>query len=163
MIAVVNKELYRYEIHSLLKAFYPKETVKVFIGEPDIRKYPEPAFLRAQFGEDHIEMTLDPAGAPDAALKSGITLSRQAPEGILFNEKSPALKTAAKHLLYELLSEFTGEKLPWGELIGIRPTKIAMSVESPTIRRAATAAPAAICTTALSALGIRRSRSICSR
>ena len=127
MIAVVNKELYRYEIHSLLKAFYPKETVKVFIGEPDIRKYPEPAFLRAQFGEDHIEMTLDPAGAPDAALKSGITLSRQAPEGILFNEKSPALKTAAKHLLYELLSEFTGEKLPWGELIGIRPTKIAMN------------------------------------
>ena len=47
MIAVENIELYRYEIHSLLKAFYPQETVKVFVGEPDLRKYPEPAFLRA--------------------------------------------------------------------------------------------------------------------
>lgn len=127
MIAVVNKELYRYEIHSLLKAFYPKETVKVFIGEPDVRKYPEPAFLRVQFGEDEVAMSLFPEGAPCAETKSTVTMSRKAPEGIPFDQKSPELKTAAKHLLYEMLSEFTGEKLPWGELIGIRPTKIAMN------------------------------------
>ena len=141
MIAVENIELYRYEIHSLLKAFYPKETVKVFVGEPDVRKYPEPAFLRVTFSDDRIEMTLYPEAAPEAnTIGSGegddkrpnekspepVTGTVRAPEGILFSAKGPDCKTAAKHMLYEMLSSFTGQELPWGELIGIRPTKIAM-------------------------------------
>lgn len=121
MIAVENIELYRYEIHSLLKAFYPQETVKVFVGEPDVRKYPEPAFLRVCFENDHIDMTILPADQP------AVTKSVQAPEGIVYNEKSTECKTVAKHLLYEMLCAHTGTTLPWGELIGIRPTKIAMT------------------------------------
>ena len=116
MIAIENIELYRYEIHSLLKAFYPQETVKVFVGEPDVRKYPEPAFLRVEFNRDYIEMTLG-GGEPGRA---------EAPEGVSFCQKGPECKTAAKHLLYDMLSSLTGTTLPWGELIGIRPTKIAM-------------------------------------
>ena len=42
--------------------------------------------------------------------------------------KNPACKTALKHLLYNALTEFTGQKLPWGDLIGIRPTKIPMTM-----------------------------------
>ena len=131
MIAVENIELYRYEIHSLLKAFYPQETVKVFVGEPDVRKYPDPAFLRADFEEDHIEMRILGEGAPGAQ-EDGVVKERSyvrrvdAPEGVAFNAKGPECKTAAKHLLYEMLSQYTGTVLPWGELIGIRPTKIAM-------------------------------------
>ena len=132
MIAVENIELYRYEIHSLLKAFYPQETVKVFVGEPDAGRYPDPAFLRADFEEDHIEMRLLEEGAPCAdenrAEKNKSLVRRiEAPEGIVYNTKSPECKTAAKHLLYEMLREYTGTELPWGELIGIRPTKIAMT------------------------------------
>ena len=130
MIAVENIELYRYEIHSLLKAFYPQETVKVFVGEPDVRKYPEPAFLRAEFQENYIEMKLMGAGSgcADGAqrVKEDLVRRIQAPGGIRYNEKNPECKTAAKHLLYGMLSEYTGTSLPWGELIGIRPTKIAM-------------------------------------
>ena len=132
MIAVENIELYRYEIHSLLKAFYPQETVKVFVGEPDAGRYPDPAFLRADFEEDHIEMRLLEEGAPCAdenrAEKNKSLVRRiEAPEGVVYNTKSPECKTAAKHLLYEMLREYTGTELPWGELIGIRPTKIAMT------------------------------------
>ena len=130
MIAVENIELYRYEIHSLLKAFYPQETVKVFVGEPDVRKYPEPAFLRAEFQENYIEMKLMGAGSGCAdgeqRVKEDLVRRIQAPGGIRYNEKNPECKTAAKHLLYGMLSEYTGTSLPWGELIGIRPTKIAM-------------------------------------
>lgn len=121
MIAVENVELYRYEIHSLLKAFYPQETVKVFVGEPDERKYPEPAFLRVDFENDRIEMTILPPEQP------AVTRTAQAPEGIAYDRKSTECKTAAKHLLYEMLCAHTGTTLPWGELIGIRPTKIAMT------------------------------------
>ena len=81
MIAVENIELYRYEIHSLLKAFYPQETVKVFVGEPDLRKYPEPAFLRADFSESSIEMALLPEGAPDPEAHAPLTRRINAPEG----------------------------------------------------------------------------------
>ena len=134
MIAVENIDLYRYEIHSLLKAFYPQETVKVFVGEPDVRKYPDPAFLRAEFEEDYIRMTLNPAGAPGSESEDAPEVEQraeverrvEAPAGISFKGKGPECKTAAKHLLYDLLSEYTGTSLPWGELIGIRPTKIAM-------------------------------------
>ena len=115
MIAVENVELYRYEIHSLLKAFYPQETVKVFVGEPDERKYPEPAFLRVDFENDRIEMTILPPEQP------AVTRTAQAPEGIAYDRKSTECKTAAKHLLYEMLCAHTGTTLPWGELIGIRP------------------------------------------
>jgi oxygen-independent coproporphyrinogen-3 oxidase len=47
------------------------------------------------------------------------------PEGLRMDEKSPHLRTMVKHVLYDLLVEVTGRELPWGELIGIRPTKIA--------------------------------------
>ena len=126
MIAVENIELYRYEIHSLLKAFYPQETVKVFVGEPDVGKYPDPAFLRAEFSDGSIEMELLPEGALDQEAHVPLTRRIEAPEGVSFGTKSPACKNAAKHMLYEMLSEYTGTTLPWGELIGIRPTKIAM-------------------------------------
>ena len=126
MIAVENIELYRYEIHSLLKAFYPQETVKVFVGEPDVRKYPDPAFLRAEFSEKYIEMSLLPEGAPDPEAQKALRRRIEARAGTVFNGKSPECKNGAKHMLYEMLSKYTGTTLPWGELIGIRPTKIAM-------------------------------------
>ena len=150
MIAVENIELYRYEIHSLLQAFYPQEKIKVFVGEPDVRKYPGPAFLRVDFSADRIEMSIFPEGAPlsgtdqsvpaaedkivpssgdlrEKASEETFAGSVRAPEGVSLDQKSAACKTAAKHLLYGMLCDYTGKTMPWGELIGIRPTKIAMA------------------------------------
>ncbi len=122
IIAQVNRDLYRYEIHSLLKAFYPEEEVKVFVGEPDRKKYPDPTFINIEYLPDKILLTLGPGteSGTAVAVKSGDDAAR-------FDEKSPACKGALKHALYDLLREHTGRSLPWGELIGIRPTKIAMN------------------------------------
>lgn len=38
------------------------------------------------------------------------------------------IKNALKQLIYTALSEYTGKKLPWGTLTGIRPTKIPMTM-----------------------------------
>ena len=38
------------------------------------------------------------------------------------------IKTRIKQLLYQMLSEHTGKRLPWGTLTGIRPVKIPMSM-----------------------------------
>lgn len=135
IIAVENTELYRYEIHSLLKAFYPSETVKVFVGEPDRRRFPDPVFLEVFFGPGKVKMTMYPhALRSDTLLLHGLhpgedlwERESEAPKGIYYDRKSAECKTAAKHLLYRMLAALTGQELPWGELIGIRPTKIAMT------------------------------------
>ena len=123
MITVIeNIELYRYEIHSLLKAFYPREDVKVLTAGDAAgnRKYQQIAkepFMRVVFADS--EVTVSFCDGSDSR-------SVPAPQGISYAQKSPTLKTAVKHLLYSMLADREGRTLPWGELIGIRPTKIAM-------------------------------------
>ena len=135
--AIENIELYRYEIHSLLKAFYPQEDVKV-LTEADAagnRKYQQISkepFLRVVFADTEVTVSFcDGTG----------TRSAQAEGDIPYTQKSPALKTAVKHLLYGMLADREGRTLPWGELIGIRPTKIAMQslLEGESVRQAADA------------------------
>ena len=117
--AIVNIDLYRYEIHSLLKAFYPQEDVKVLTSEDAAanRKYQQIAqepFLRVVFADT--EVTLSFCDGSD-------TRTALAPEGISFACNGTILKTQMKHLLYAMLADREGRTLPWGELIGIRPTK----------------------------------------
>ena len=133
--AIVNIDLYRYEIHSLLKAFYPQEDVKVLTSEDAAanRKYQQIAqepFLRVVFADT--EVTLSFCDGSD-------TRTAPAPEGISFACKGTILKTQMKHLLYAMLADREGRTLPWGELIGIRPTKIAMQslLQGSTLEQAA--------------------------
>lgn len=134
---IVNIDLYRYEIHSLLKAFYPREDVKV-LTEADAagsRKYQQIArepFLRVVFAEKNITLAFcDGSDQRTAAVPGDLPADR----------KSQELKTLLKHLLYDMLSEREGRTLPWGELIGIRPTKIAMQslLDGMTVEEAAAA------------------------
>lgn len=153
--AIVNIDLYRYELHSLLKAFYPESDVKVLteadaIGNRKYRQIAGAPFLRVFFAPDEVSVSVLKKGSPpevclsadrpghpdrtdpqeqqspETGASSFLTQSAAAPEGASFAEKGPELKTALKHLLYGMLSEREGRTLPWGELIGIRPTKIAM-------------------------------------
>ena len=43
-------------------------------------------------------------------------------------QKTENQKNKLKQVLYQLLAEETGHTLPWGNLTGIRPTKIAMGL-----------------------------------
>ncbi len=135
MIARVSKDLYRYEIHALLKAFFPREDVKVRVdGEPlkgsRAQAEQEAAlvpFLHVCYQKDGLELTVTDGDGTACLRYPSDTLPADwsLPDGTAADEKSPALKTLLKHMLYRLLCETTGTALPWGELIGIRPTKIA--------------------------------------
>ncbi len=122
-IAVTTDQAgFEYDIHSLVKAFYPACDVKVYVNEeqeessgpgyPDLHlKFTKEAILlshtggnggMASFGVKKIEITED--------------MSR------------PEVKNRLKQLIYVVLSEDTGKSLPWGTLTGIRPTKIPMTM-----------------------------------
>ena len=122
LTAAVNTELYRYEIHSLIKAFYPEEDVKVLIeGEPIRGAGRAEAAAAAPF----MTVCFDPAFIKVALPGTEYVLEEKA-AGEPFDRKGRECKTVLKHMVYDILSAYTGRTLPWGELIGIRPTKIAM-------------------------------------
>lgn len=113
MLAVrLNKTQFEYDIHSIVKAFYPAETVKVFEeGTKDFESDGDNPSISIWFEERAIRVNL--SGTEHEAV-----LSRP--------EERPVVKNELKQLLYRVLSAHTGKELPWGTLTGIRPTKIAM-------------------------------------
>ena len=113
MLAVIlNKPQFEYDIHSIVKAFYPAETVKVFEeGTKDFESDGDNPSISIWFEERAIRVNL--SGTEHEAV-----LSRP--------EERPVVKNELKQLLYRVLSAHTGKELPWGTLTGIRPTKIAM-------------------------------------
>lgn len=135
MIAVtLNEDNFAYDIHSLVKAFYPEQEVKVFVeGEKDLKSDAGlPAFF-VRLGRESICTGLHRSCAPTG----GETADRIAADEDTGREwqrllsrpaDRAAVKNELKQLLYGMLSEITGRRLPWGTLTGIRPTKIAMQL-----------------------------------
>ncbi|MGI6106487.1 MAG: coproporphyrinogen dehydrogenase HemZ [Lachnospiraceae bacterium] len=136
MICVtVNKDLYRYEINALFRAFWPEQEVQVIMEGTGPKRQAEKPEILFQAGvvyrPDQVELSI-PENPPTGPVLTFTPLPEEMEEfaegTAVCDEKSHALKTALKHMLYRALSQVTGKKLPWGELIGIRPTKLAMEV-----------------------------------
>ena len=103
---------YQYDVHALVKAFYPEEDVQ-FTEEYDA-DFP---VITIGFAEEKFLLTwADP--------KRSVTKETPDLSGIDAAERKRFLARA----LYTLLSEISGRSLPWGTLTGIRPTKIAMKL-----------------------------------
>lgn len=94
-IIYIKEDKFQYDIHSLYKAFYPTEDIRVIVGDeganPDKEKDISP--------NDEI---------------SFIDVNKS--------------KNDLKKEIYLELSNKTGKELPWGDLTGIRPTRIAMNL-----------------------------------
>jgi len=113
MLAVkLNKANFEYDVHSLVKAFWPEEQVSVLTPETKEQKYAE----LAEYIQVEVELSED--GAKVYAGGRDHVWSYSAG-----SEKS--YKDAFKSFFYQTLCQVTGKELPWGNLIGIRPTKIA--------------------------------------
>lgn len=132
MIAVtVNEDKFAYDIHSLVKAFYPEQDVKVFVeGEKDLASDPGLPSFFVRFEADHICAGYWPAYEPFAggAPEDAPALGQRRHSVYMTMEDRVQVKNELKQLLYGLLFETTGKQLPWGTLTGIRPTKIAMQL-----------------------------------
>lgn len=158
MITVnLNRTEFEYDIHSLLKAFFPKEDVEIYYtaeahadeknvactnhfaenaNEENVSRF------TIHYADDKISIAWD--GMPLRLL--GTTSNRTDEYSTLENVddeavEGPGLRTfkvdfanraetknALKEHLYRLLEEETGRSLPWGTLTGIRPTKIPMQL-----------------------------------
>ena len=144
-----NKAQFEYEIHALVKAFYPAWDLKILTPESVIkdRKNLEiPPVMELEFQEDEVKFIIhsglhnstqgdkDCNGLNDSDDSNDstdmITVSGEENVYTWHTDKTPDAdyKSAFARFLYTSLREETGIDLPWGNLTGIRPTKIAMTM-----------------------------------
>ena len=101
----INEPKWEYDVHSLVKAFYPEKTVKVSADAscPAIEISCETGLVSVRFTGKEEKVHA-------------------------WEERPENRKNEFKKFFYQCLSSECGKKLPWGNLTGIRPTKIAMGM-----------------------------------
>ncbi len=153
IIIQIDRQSFAYDVHSLVKAFYPEQDVHVEQNIETLRTLEEGneeylklvvSFVMAEEGKilrgDSAPSKQPCARAEDTNAdleKAGCVIrvrfsQRDALLGQGETVIPPAMdrkeiKNELKQLLYRMLQEQTGRTLPWGTLTGIRPTKIPMS------------------------------------
>ena len=136
-----NRAQYEYEIHALVKAFYPAWDLRILTPESVVkdRKILDiPPVMELEFGEDEVkfiiynslhnyEQTDNDSHNPNDMIAVSDEESVYIWGGTR-NISTADYKKAFGRFLYTSLREETGISLPWGNLTGIRPTKIAMTM-----------------------------------
>lgn len=131
------------DIFPLVKAFYPKEEVKVTEGceimEPEEWEPKLKAGIE-QDSPDQILMLLAERQVEIKLYKGKEEAASTLADLPALTEQKTAYKNGMKRALYRLLSEHSKQILPWGTLTGIRPTKLVydmleQNLEEETIRQ----------------------------
>ena len=145
MIKIICKKPdYEYDVHSLVKAFYPAEELE-FEREEAEEKAERGAEKLSEAGktdvsEGDLEEILQEIQTLESrddwkiliyALKDELVLrcrinNIETKDIIEIKGNKSEVKNRFKFCFYQSLSRITGKTLPWGNLTGIRPTKLAM-------------------------------------
>ena len=111
---------FEYDIHSLVKAFFPSENVSVSAENKNTKKEPEEP-VSARMDITFHEHTIDVCWRDGQAQEVHRQIACATTERL-------SVKNDLKIGLYDMLVQITGQELPWGSLTGIRPTKIPMQL-----------------------------------
>ncbi len=126
----LNKADFEYDIHSLVKAFFPSENVSVSAEkkEPDRKARDakrsvdaDPVTARMEIVFANEARRIDVLWQDEAHGVCRVQLPCHSDERL-------SVKNDLKIGLYDMLVRLTGRRLPWGSLTGIRPTKIPMQL-----------------------------------
>ncbi len=112
MLAVrLNRENFEYDIQALLKSFYPEEPLRIIT----------PASREQEIREGEREWSVQ--------VEEPTVRMRLAEREVEWRcEEEGGFKDCFKRFFYRCLVEITGRELPWGNLTGIRPTKLAYAM-----------------------------------
>ncbi len=120
MITVqLNRADFEYDIHSLVKAFYPAENVQVSAEQKESKES-----ISFHMVTTYLEKAIQIAFYESEDTTKNPVLKREI--AVDFTDRKQT-KNQLKQTFYQMLCEFTGTTLPWGDLTGIRPTKIPMA------------------------------------
>ena len=109
-----QKKEFEYDIHSLVRAFYPGSDVRICYEDEEKEAGGSDLYFVIRSDNERI---LFGENTPEGLQSRSCQLTGE--------EDRPERKNRLKQIVYRYLSEKTGISLPWGDLTGIRPTKIA--------------------------------------
>lgn len=113
-----NAEIYNNDIRAMLQAFFDNEKIAL---KPENTRMS----LRVEYKDLDAE-TLQTGSGACVVYTLEDEKGYHAEKTVMVDYRNKRLaKNPLKAGLYRLLSEYTGKKLPWGSLTGVRPTKIA--------------------------------------
>ena len=129
LVVELNRANFEYDVNSIVKAFYPEEQVYVLTPECREERWTQlggNVRIRVELSEDGAQLSVD-------GREYGWEWHRDErqslePAGNVAGDEETDEKTykyGFKCFLYRTLCQETGKELPWGNLTGIRPTKIA--------------------------------------
>ncbi len=124
-IIKLNLAKYEYDIHSIVKAFYPDKNIKVITPETDMAKAEE---MLRDADALHGNITFEAEQVVFAMPQQEFMWLWKKELAVGIEAFSPDYKDGFKGFLYKCLCAYTEKELPWGNMTGIRPTKIAMSM-----------------------------------
>ncbi len=109
-----NREQYQYDLHALFKAFYPEHEVRVYglCGQGE-----------QEDGEARAVLIFD-----DSKIEAVFDIDGEKEYTNIYKNDTCVTKNEHKLSVYHDLCDYTGNTLPWGNLTGIRPTKLSMGM-----------------------------------
>ena len=113
-----SRKDFEYDAYTLIKAFYPKEDVVTFYEGDEKEKDTYSFLVRILYEEDCTTILFEKES--NCIFQETVHFPEE--------EERKERKNRLKQALYRGLTQETGKTLPWGNLTGIRPTKIAMSL-----------------------------------
>ena len=119
---------FEHDVYELIKAFYPEAEIHTSYEEENgaydisfrIEREDDNYVIRYK-SEEH-------NGAAQAAVIEGQSRENNTDALISCNTLRKQNKDILKYSLYHVLNKLTGRTLPWGNLTGIRPAKLAMGM-----------------------------------
>lgn len=153
----INDMTYEYDVNAIVRSFFPQEEIEVVVGSRPKITEEHVSLLVVEAGEEECAISVwspttllreyrrvyGPYGAENAVQTAiadqgaenevQTSTADQGAEDTDGVEPSPEevaayRKAVCKRFLYECLRDYTGKELPWGNLTGIRPTKLAMTM-----------------------------------
>ena len=118
---ILNSPGYTYDVHSLVKAFFPHEDVGITDTMEDTGKC---ICVYVSSGDVKEGMTVSGFIRVTAPAQDGMITAEEQYSDL---DRSQ-LKSLLKRTLYGVLTDVTKKTLPWGTMTGIRPTKVATSM-----------------------------------
>ncbi len=117
IVVKISEPQFEYDIHSLVRAFYPGVEVKV--SGKDSK-------MQSEEGMPEFEIEFQRNGISFCIKDKDERTENHA----LFQDPDDRaeIKNDLKMLIYKSLSKYLKKELPWGTLTGIRPTKIPMTM-----------------------------------
>lgn len=115
MIAIqMSKDDFVYDVQGLCKSFYPDVQIEMVNWNEGNSKGEFEITICVCMEKEYVEVSFDGEGKK---------LSKRL---LVTEDGRRAYKNVLKKSLYQVLSQATGKKLPWGTLTGVRPTKLLM-------------------------------------